>query len=88
MEVNFFIVKLISFIDHIQKFVEAKHPAIPFTFRIEYDAYDDDIFEEQKLSKRKTNEVLSIAPNIKYEGWMVTEIKRSMKQKQNSQPKL
>ena len=67
--------------------MEAKHPTIPFTLRIEDSAHKNDIIETQILSNRKTNEELSISPNIEYKGWMGTEIKRTMKQKRNSKPK-
>ena len=73
-----------AFIDQIQKFIEAKDPAIPFTLRIED---ENDIIEELKLSNRKTNEELSISPGIEYEDYVGTEIKRTVKQKKKSQPK-
>ena len=51
------------------------------------EADDDDILEEQKFSNRKTNEELSISPNNGYDLFNGAEIKRTVKQKKNSQPK-
>ena len=79
---------MISLIIHIQEFIGAKHPTIPFTLRIEDCKNENDIIKAQILSNRKTNEELSISPNIEYEGWKGTEIKRTAKQKRNSKPKL
>ena len=82
-----------ALIVQIQKFDEDERPAIPFTLRIEG---DENIIEGQKLSNRKTNEELSISPKIEYEGYKGkiedegykgTEIRRTVKQKKNSQPK-
>ena len=81
---------MIALIVQIQKFNEAKRPAIPFTLQIESFARDNDMIEEQKLSNRKTNEELSFSRNIHGEDWarmMRTEIKRLVKQKQDSLPK-
>ena len=69
-----------ALIVQIKEFADAKHPAIPFTLRIEG---NENINEGQKLSNRKTNEELSIS----HKGWMGTEIKRMLKQKENSLPK-
>ena len=67
----------------IKEFADAKHPAIPFTLRIDLGKNENDIVDEQKLSNRKTNE----EPSISHKGWMGTEIKRMLKRKQNSLPK-